>query len=211
MPPPRSFLRRSLSLAALVGGLIALAACATAPGATFDPAGPCTTDGQRPGAYPELETRIPATFDGAAPVRLDSGRNCSETNLGTLSAHGIGELRFAGGLWETGERSGVTIAVFRAPGLTMERLAEFYETGARSARKTEAIETSPLTVRSVAGRRLDTLNDESFQTIVVLEGDEPDLVRAVLVASDVREVGTRDAHDRTVDRATEAAVASEGP
>jgi hypothetical protein len=204
---PRPDLRR-IALAAILLLLAAVAGgCVGGAAASFDPQGPCTEDAQRPGAYPDLEARIPTTYEGAAPVRLDSGRNCSAANLGTLTEHGIDELRFAGGLWETGERSGVTIALFRAPGLTMERLAEFYETGAKSARKTEAVTTDDFSAGSVDGRRLDTLNDESFQTIVVLEGPAPDVVRAVLVASDVREVGTRAAHDAVVERATRAAVA----
>jgi ribosomal protein L15 len=139
---------------------------------------------------------------------VDSGRNCSAGNLGTLSRHGITELRFAGGLWETSGRSGVTMALFSAPGLTVEQMGEFYESGAREARKTEAITTAPVEVSGLAGRRLDTLNDESFQTIIVLEDREPDLVRAVLVASNVREVGTREAHEAVVQSATDAAVAS---
>lgn len=151
---------------------------------------------------------MPATFGGAEPQSVDSGRNCSAGNLGTLARHGITEVRFAGGLWETAGRSGVRMALFSAPGLTVEQMGEFYESGARGARKTEAITTAPLEVSGLAGRRLDTLNDESFQTIIVLEDREPDLVRAVLVASNVREVGTREAHEAVVQSATDAAVAS---
>jgi hypothetical protein len=206
--PVRSLPVRSALRLGLLATLVAvLGACAASAAASFDPLGPCSADGQRPGAYPDLEARIPDTFDGAAPTRLDSGRNCTAANLGTLSGRGIDELRFAGGLWETGSRSGVTVAAFRAPGLTMGALAEFYETGARGARKTENVTTSDVRYGAVSGRRLDTLNDESFQTIVVLEGGEPDVVRAVLVASDVREIGTREAHDELVARACEAAVA----
>jgi hypothetical protein len=195
----------AVALAAVVAA--SLGACSSQAAPSFDPQGPCDSDGQRPGAYPDLEARLPATFDGVAPNRLDSGRNCSKDNLGTLSAHGIQELRFAGGLWETGPRSGVTIAVFAADGLSMARLAEFYETGARTARKTEAISAGEFDVDDVDGRRVDTLNDESYQTIVVLDGPEPEIVRAVLVASDIRQVGTKAAHESVVERATHAAVA----
>jgi hypothetical protein len=190
----------------VVAAIAALAGCVGRAGGSFDPAGPCGADGQRPGAYPELEAVIPTTFEGAPPDRLDSGRNCSETNLGSLNAHGIDELRFAGGLWETGARSGVTIAAFEAAGLTMEQLAEFYETGARGARKTENVTVGDYAVGSVNGRRLDTLNDESFQTILVLDSESAGVVHAVLVASDIRETGTREAHDQIVDRAAAAAA-----
>jgi len=168
---------------------------------SFDPQAPCTSDGQQPGAYPELEAALPATFQGAQPVRRDSGRNCSDAALGTLVDHGIEELRFAGALWETARRSGTTVAIFRAPGLSADRLAEFYEAGARSARKTVNVTMRPMKIEGVEGHRIDTLNDESYQTIVVLGSLEPDTVHAALIASDVREIGTMEAHDAVVKQA----------
>ena len=183
-----------------------LVGCAQGASGSFDPTLPCTADGQQPGAYPELESALPATWRGEPPQRLNSGRNCSEETLGTLADHGIAELRFAGALWETGRRSGITVAIFRAPGLTAERLHEFYEVGAREARKTEAVTTRLMRVDGVSGRRLDTLNDESYQTIVVLESRAEDTVHAVLVASDVREIGTKEAHDAVVQEAAELVV-----
>lgn len=191
--------------ATLLLGLL-LAACGTAASTSFDPEAPCSADGQRPGAYPELEAALPETFAGQPPVRRDSGRNCSAGALGTLAEHGIDEVRFAGAVWETGRRSGVTIAIFDAEGLTADRLAEFYERGARDARKTNDVRVRRMTVDGVKGHRLDTLNDESFQTIVVFPPAGQALIQAVLVASDVREIETREAHDRVVEEATEAAI-----
>jgi hypothetical protein len=192
-------------LAALL--LVGLGAC-TGAAPSFDPAGPCVVDG-RPvdgraaGAYPELEALVPARFDGRGPDRLDSGRNCSERNMGTMLARGIRELRFAGGLWEVGQRSGVSLAVFQADGLTAPIMFEFYETGARTAPKTDAIETADVSVGGIAGRRLDTLNDESYQTVVVWAGTDG-LVRVVLVGSDVRETQTRAVHDARIEAALAA-------
>jgi hypothetical protein len=176
-----------------------LAACAPAP--VFDPTGPCGVDGREPGAYPELEATLPTTFEAAAPSLVDSGRNCTPTNLGTLIRHGVEELRFAGALWELGDRSGMTMAVFSAPKLDEAWMAEFYEAGARTARKTENVQVGSVAVGERDAFRLDTLNAESFQTIVVWEPDGDGLVRVVLVGSFVREVQTREAHDRVVDRA----------
>jgi hypothetical protein len=170
------------------------AGCVGQGAASFDPAGPCTVDGQRPGAYPELEALIPPTFQGVAPTRLDSGRNCTERNLGTLATHGIREVRFAGGLWETGARSGVTLAVLAAPGLTGARLHEFYEAGARAGRRTEDVQSSVDKHDGEFVGQIDTLNGESFQTILVWAGDDSGLVRVVLVASDVRENQDRGPH-----------------
>jgi hypothetical protein len=202
---PASVARWRLIAAALLVPVL-VAACSASSAASFDPEASCTADGQRAGAYPELEAALPSAFEDDAPVRRDSGRNCTEAALGTLASHGIGELRFAGALWETGKRSGVTVAVFRASGLTAERLTEFYEAGALDARKTTDVQVRAITVEGVKGHRLDTLNDESFQSILVFDGAEPDVVRAVLIASDVREIETRAAHEEVVKRAAIAAL-----
>jgi hypothetical protein len=189
----------ALAVASLVAG------CAGGRAApSFDPSGPCTVDGQRPGAYPELERLIPATFEGVAPARLDSGRNCTELNLGTLASHGIREIRFAGGLWETGERSGFTLAVLVAPELTAERMADFYEAGARAGRKTEEVKRSIFDLDGRNAWMISTLNDESYQTIAVWEAGQPGAVRAVLVGSDVRETDGMGPHSDLVQRALAA-------
>src|SRR5262245_4376974 len=59
------------ALAALVVTLL-LAGCAGEPAASFDPTGPCSTDGSAVGAYPDLEARIPTSYEGVGPGRLDS-------------------------------------------------------------------------------------------------------------------------------------------
>lgn len=209
MPPVSTAWRPRAAVTILLALL--LGACTGAPGAdrSFDPSTPCTTDGRQPGAYPDLEARIPDAFRGATPASLDSGRNCSDESLGTLRRHGIDEVRYAGGLWETGEQSGVTIARFAADGLTAERLAEFYEAGARTARRTDNVESGPYEAGSVEGRRIDALNDDSFQTIVVVDAAEADVVHAILVASWVGESESRAAHDAVVREAVEAAVAGD--
>jgi hypothetical protein len=193
-------------IAATVIAAVLIAGCGSA--ATFDPAGPCVVngspvDGRARGAYPDLEALIPKAYDGRAPDQLDSGRNCSTRNLGTMAGRGIAEVRFAGGLWEVGSRSGVTLAVFRADGLTAAILFEFYETGARTAPKTDRTETRDVTVAGVPGRRLDTLNDDSYQTVITWPGLAGE-IRAVLVGSDVREVGSRAAHEARVSAALAA-------
>jgi hypothetical protein len=110
---------------------------------------------------------------------------------------GITDVRFAGGLWEVGARSGVSLAVFRADGLTAGILFEFYESGARTAPKTDGTMISDVKVGGVPGRRLDTLNDESFQTVVTWPGPSGE-IRAVLVGTDIREAGNRDVHEDRV-------------
>jgi hypothetical protein len=199
----RSFRARALAAMVLVGLVACLAGCASG---SFDPSSPCTTDGRQAGAYPALEAIATGTFRGRAPDRLDSGRNCTPQALATLVAHGVTELRFAGATWELGADSGLTLAAFEAPTLEAAWVAEFFEAGARTARNTDLVE-----VRTVAipdgrpGKRIDALNGESFQSVVVWSDGE--VVRVALVASFIRETETRQAHDAVVDEALAAAIA----
>lgn len=203
--PVRQTSRLVSTIVRAVGLALILSGCAGGgPPPSFDPSGPCTGDGQRAGAYPQLERLIPAAFEGVAPARIDSGRNCTERNLGTLAGHGIREVRFAGGLWETGERSGFTMAVLTAEGLTAERMADFYEAGARAGRKTEDVKRSVFDLDGRHAWMISTLNDESYQTIVVWDSTVPGMVRAVLVGSDVRETEGMGPHDDLVKRAVAA-------
>ena len=184
-PDPRS------ALAALLFALVVVA-CAGVPQATFDPSGPCGTDGRVSGAYPDLEANVPKTLGGRSPTRLDSGRNCTAANLGTFARHGLTEVRVAGGLWTDASQSGVTLAVFTAPGLQADWVGEWYEASARAARQTGNIKLSKPLVAGRPANRMDLVNGESTQTVitwpaapgsaspfgaivnVVIAGDEPD-------------------------------------
>jgi hypothetical protein len=179
-----------------------LAACA----APFDPNGPCTTDGTAAGAYPNLEAQVPRTFRGAAPSQVDSGRACTTDGLGTLTAHGITEMRYAGATWTTGTDSGLSLALFRSEGstpLTRDLLIEFYETGARAGKNVQSVDTSDYQVDpTTPGRRIDVLNGESFQSVVVWE--RQGRVETAIVADFIREIQTRAAHDAIVRDAVDA-------
>ena len=169
----------ALVLAAIAGG------CSTTGDptyASFDPASVCTTDGRFPGAYPDLEARVPKTFENRAPDELDSGRNCSQAELGTLAGHGISEVRYAGGTWRLGSVQGVSLAVFSANGLTAGLVGEWYEASARAARNTRNITPSRPTVDGRQGYRLDTVNGESSQTVVTWDAVTGDAVFAVVTA-----------------------------
>lgn len=175
-------------------------------GATFDPSGPCTTDGRSAGAYPALEAIVQTTFRGRAPDRLDSGRNCTPDALATLGGHGVTELRFAGATWDLGSNSGVTLAVFEAPNLDAAWVAEFYETGARAGKNTESVEATTIAIPDGRkGSRIDVLNGESYQSVVVWSDSEH--VRVALIASFTRQVETKEAHNAVVDEALAAAIA----
>ncbi len=188
----------------LTGLLIAvLAGCGGPP---FDPTGPCTTDGSVTGAYPELEAVVPTAYRGTPPSALDSGRACTPAGLGTLATHGVDELRFAGATWKVGSDSGVSLAVFTdpsGPALDPAWVAEFYEAGARAGKKVESVTAADYAVTDrINGRRIDVLNGESYQTIVVWERNGQ--VAVALVANSIRRVETKEAHEVDVRAAIDA-------
>jgi hypothetical protein len=207
MPDPRSGLLRAI-VATLVATLVPLvvAACG-AFGPTFSATGPCTTDGRQPGAYPDLEARVPRSIAGRPATTVDSGRNCSDGALGTLVGHDVHEVRFAGATWDEGGGNGVSIAVLALAdqALPVAWAEEFYAAGAVAGKKTDNIETSRPTYPG-AGRvfRLDALNDLSFQTVVVWP-DGP-LARVVIVATQVGPTASRSVHDARVSEAVGAAI-----
>jgi hypothetical protein len=204
MPPGSSRLirARAVILAVLVVGVAAVGCGASA----FDPTGACTADGRAAGAYPDLEALVPGDLDGTPATRVDSGRNCTSTSLGSLASHGVKELRYAGATWETGPDAGVSIAVFDAADLQADWVHEFYVAGAEAARNAESVETSSTSVDGKPAFRVDVLNGESYQTVVDWQDGEH--VRAVLVASFIRDAPTKDHHEATVDAALAAAAAS---
>jgi hypothetical protein len=165
------FFRRPVRRARWITGLLLVTLAAAACGSSetsFDPSGPCISDGSAEGAYPELEALIPGDFRDRAPSRLDSGRNCTDENLGTLAGHGIDEIRFAGGTWDFGSDIALVMAVFTADGLTAEILAEWWETTAQDASRTEVTGTTMIEVNdgTTVARRLDTKTGERIQTVI---------------------------------------------
>ncbi|MDO8483340.1 MAG: hypothetical protein Q7S35_00155 [Candidatus Limnocylindrales bacterium] len=171
---------------------LALAACSETAVPSFDPTGACTADGSAPGAYPDLEARIPTSYRDGAPETLDSGRNCSGPSLGSLADLGFTEIRFGGGRWGFGAERWAVLAVFTAPGLDAHEIADFYAASARAASRTEILAESRPTVGGRPGRRLDTKTGERLQTVVVWPASEPDLVN-VVVANDLPEARIADA------------------
>jgi hypothetical protein len=190
---------------AVLAAVVALAVVSCdGSGATFSPDGPCVADGRAPGAYPDLEALVPTALDARLPDRLDSGRNCSARNLGTLAEAGIEEIRFAGGLWERGAETGTSLAVFEADGLTAGAMIAFYEAGARAAPDTEDIETADVVVGGRLGRRLDLVNDTYLQSIVAWPSPDGATVEVALVSSSARDIEDPGAHETAVVAAVEA-------
>ena len=205
MPPAPGFVglaRRVLVGLLLVATLVIAAGCQAA----FDPTGPCTADGRATGAYPELEAAVPTAYQGAKPSQLDSGRICTTTGLGTLAGHDVKEMRFAGGIWSTGTDSGLSLAVLTdpdGPPLDAAWVVEFYDAAARVGKNVQSIETSAYPVSaSIAGSRIDVLNGESYQSVIVWQRNGQ--IAVALVANFIREIQTKEAHDKIVRAAVDA-------
>ena len=164
----------------LLGLTFVLTACAPETAASFDPTGNCVTDGSAPGAYPQLESRVPAEYRDVPPDTLDSGRNCSADTLGSLADQGFDEIRFAGATWSFGAERAVVLAVFTAPGLTTDAVAAFYAESARAGNRTEVLSESNPTIAGRPARRLDAKTVERLQTVVVWPSSEPDIVNVVI-------------------------------
>jgi hypothetical protein len=172
---------RSRSIPAVLAALaFILSACTGGVAASFDPSGTCTSDGRAPGAYPELEALVPTDYEGRGPDRLDSGRNCTAANLGSLAEAGIDEVRFAGGLWDFGADRGATLAVFTAHGLTAEVLGRFYEASAEGSNRTMVVERSEPTIAGRRGFRFDTETGPRVQSVVVWPAAAEGRVNVVL-------------------------------
>jgi hypothetical protein len=161
--------------------VLVIAGCGGAgAAASFDAAAGCPSEGRAAGAIPELEARIPTTYEGRGPDTLDSGRHCSSVGLGTLSAAGFDVVEFAGGTWDLGGYRAAALAVFQAPGLGAEDIAEFYEASARGANRTQVTGESTPDVAGRTGHRLDTRTADRIQTVVTWPAGEPGVVNVVI-------------------------------
>jgi hypothetical protein len=178
--PTARWRRCSLGLILALATIVLVAACSGSPATSFDPTGPCTSDGSAPGAYPDLEARIPTSYEGQGPTRLDSGRHCSPASLGSLATAGFSEVRYAGGTWDFGGDRAAALVVFQADGLTADAIADFYAESARAADRTTVTGESTPTLGGRPGRRLDTMTGSRTQTIVVWPSSEPGIANVVI-------------------------------
>ena len=186
MPPIAGSIGRFLLRAGLTTVLaVALVGCSGEAAVSFDPTGPCTSDGSAPGAYPDLEALVPSTYRDEPPTLLDSGRNCSAEALGTLAGR-FEEVRFAGATWTFGAERAVVLVVFTAPGLDAEAMADFYAEPARTAPRTEILAQSSPSIADRPGLRLDTKRVDRLHTVVVWPSAQADHVN-VVITSDLPE------------------------
>ena len=186
-----------------------VAACGESANPTT-PAAACTADVRAPGTFRQLEALLPLGMIERSPDLLDSGWSCSSAALGSYTAHGIGELRFAGATWDYSNGDATVVAILEGgplgPPLEVAWVEEFYTVGAINARHTGDVKTSRPTMRGAGPVfRLETLNDLSLQTVVVWPAGRQ--MHVVIVATTVDPNASREAHDQRVDLAVEVAAA----
>ena len=168
------------TLAALALIVSLIAACGSGAAASFDVAAGCPSEGRAAGAYPELEKRVPVTYEGRGPTTLDSGRHCDAASLGSLAQAGFDEVRFAGGTWDFGGERAAALVVFEAPGLTADQVADFYGTSAEGANRTTITGVTTPEIAGRSGHRLDTMTGDRVQTVVVWPSKDNGLVNVVI-------------------------------
>ena len=174
---------RWISVVALALATLAVTGCAiTGSTPTPDAAAPCAgADEQRaPGFDPELEALIPATIEGVAPSSLDSGRYCSPKALGLLAEAGVGEVRFAGATWPGDDASGLAVVIYRAPGLTLDAMADAFARGADDARSVNQVHAQAVEVAGRPAVRIDAAMRDDQQTVYLWPNVEPETINAVI-------------------------------
>ncbi len=137
---------------------------------------------------------MPTRYMSAGPETLDSGRNCTTTNLGALASHGISAVRFAGGTWTFGAERAAVLAIFTAGGLDASAMAAFYAQSAQAAARTTVTGQTTPTVAGRPGFRLDTETGERTQTVVVWPAATTDVVN-VVITDDLPDARIQDAID----------------
>jgi hypothetical protein len=168
------------ALIALASLAVFVAACGGGAPTSFDVAAGCPVEGRVAGAYPDLEKRIPTSYEGRAPDTLDSGRHCDADSLGSLAKAGFDEVRFAGGTWDFGGERAAALVVFEAPGLTANQIADFYGTSAQGANRTTITGVSTPEISGRSGYRLNTMTGDRVQTVVVWPSATSDVVNVVI-------------------------------
>lgn len=184
----------ALLTAAAVGGCNGLGPFGAArPTATPRPDQPCggLDEQVASGFYPELEALLPAAVEGQAPIQKDSGRYCSAAKLGTLfTRDDHPEVHFAGAVWPgTNNTTGVSTVIFQAAGLTMDQVADSYAVAAGDASNVTRVVSSAETIHGRSGVRLEVINQDTTQLVIVWPGATPGRVDIVLgSAPDVKQL-----------------------
>ena len=191
-------------LVAVLAGAATLAACGGAGVPPVDgaaPTGGACADTLGAGLDAELEALLPGEIEGRAPASVESGRLCSGESLGTLIPAGIREVRFAGATWPDGDR-GVSLVLYRAPNLDLDRMADAFANGAGAARRISNVTARETTFAGGRAIRIDAVARDRALNVLLWSPRPPDLVAAVLASGvpEERIVAAGDALQRSARR-----------
>lgn len=168
---PRRLLLSALLCLTLSGCGSGLLGPTASPTATPGPDQPCGgLDEQRAaGFYPALEALLPASVSGVRPTSRDSGRYCSAVKLGTLyTRDGYHEVHFAGAVWPNKDQtSGISTVVYQAAGLTASQVADAFAISAGDTSNVTRVASQALTIHGRPGIRLDVINQDTNQVVLV--------------------------------------------
>jgi hypothetical protein len=201
--PVRPAALRQGARRSLLGAFLALTLClalsgcgsglfgpTASPTATPGPDQPCGgLDEQRAaGFYPALEALLPVTVSGVRPTSRDSGRYCSAVKLGTLyTRDGYHEVHFAGAVWPNKDQtSGLSTVVYQATGLTASQVADAFAISAGDSQNVTKVASQAQTIRGRSGIRLDVINQDTSQVVLIWPAASAGTVDIVL-GSDVTE------------------------
>jgi hypothetical protein len=171
-------MRSSRHLSALLAALLLVAACGGIAPSTARAACP---DEQGAGLDAELEALLPDELNGVPPASVESGRFCSADALGSLIPAGIPELRFAGATWPDDAR-GVSLVLYRAPNLDLDRMADAFAEGAGVARRISNVTAIETTFAGSRAIRVNAVATDRALNVLLWSPRPPDLIGGVLAS-----------------------------
>lgn len=187
MLPRLTFLSLAVMKALALTGAVIVAAALLAgcsPARQAAASGGCSEADERPaaGIYPDLEALLPAQLGGQLLEGRVSGRYCTPRSLGSLLGAGVGELRFAAAQLRGEGRRGAALVVYRAPGLTLDKLADSFAAGAGSARRVTGVQAAATTVAGRGAVRVDARSEDQAQSVVLWPTTLPETFKVVIAA-----------------------------
>jgi hypothetical protein len=151
--------RRAISLPAAALTCAALVVACSASASPPDPSSACNGADEQSAAgfYPDLEAMLPAQVGGQSLASVRSGRYCSAQTLGSLTKVGVHELQFAGGALPdpTNKGAGMALVVYRAPGMTLNELADAQANGAGNTQGAAGVTAEQTSIAGRSGIRID--------------------------------------------------------
>ncbi len=176
------FPRRATALcAAFLVAATALVGCSA--GASPNPSTACNGADEQSyaGFYPTLEQLLPKQVGSQPLQQVRSGRYCSARTLGSLAKVGIHELQFAGGALPDpkNKAAGLGLVVYRAPGMTLDQLADAQANGAGGTQDASGIVARRATISGRSGIRIDVSVQAGAEMIFVWPEGSPGVYDAV--------------------------------